>query len=111
MTTELQREQYIVEFVSGGPKIYDYVMVVPVITCRKTVCKVRGITLNYALSQLVNFDLSKNMVINADETATVNVHTNKKIKRKRQGGGFHIISVPEDKLYRVCLSSSIGGDY
>jgi hypothetical protein len=101
MTSELQPNQYIEEFVSGGPKNYAYVMVDPVKTCRKTVCKVRGITLNYAVSQLVNFDLIKNMVLNADETATVNVHTDKKIKRKRQGGGFHIVTEPEDKVYRV----------
>jgi hypothetical protein len=28
------------------------------------------------------------MVLDADDTATVTVHTDKKIKRKRQGGGY-----------------------
>jgi hypothetical protein len=60
--------------------------------CRKTVCKVRGITLNYAFSELVNFDLFKNMVLNVNETATVTVHTDKKIKRKREGAGFQILT-------------------
>jgi hypothetical protein len=46
MTSELQPEQFIEEFVSGGPKNYAYVMVDSVKGCRKTVCKVRGITLN-----------------------------------------------------------------
>jgi hypothetical protein len=41
------------------------------------------------------------MVLDADETATVTVHTDKKIKRKRQGGGLYVVTEPEDKLYRV----------
>jgi hypothetical protein len=49
---------------------------------RNAVCKVSGITLNYAVSQLLNFDLIKNMGLNADETATVTVHTDKEIKRE-----------------------------
>jgi hypothetical protein len=51
----------------------------------------------------MNFDLIKNMDLNADETATVTEHTDKKNKRKREGGGFHIVTEPEDKLYRVCF--------
>jgi hypothetical protein len=41
------------------------------------------------------------MVLNTDETATVTVHTDYKIKTKRQGGVFHIVTEPEDKIYRV----------
>jgi len=78
MTSELQPGHYIEEFVSGGPKNYAYVTVDPVRGCRKKVCKVRGITFNYSVSQLVNFDLIKDMVLNRDETATVTVHTDKK---------------------------------
>jgi hypothetical protein len=51
MTSELKPDQYIEEFVSRGPKNYAYMTVVPVAGCRKTVCKVRGITLNYTAAQ------------------------------------------------------------
>jgi hypothetical protein len=37
---------------------------------------------------------------------TVTVHTEKKIKRKRDGNGgpIQIVTEPEDKLYRVCFT-------
>jgi hypothetical protein len=91
MTSELKPDQYFEEYVSGGPKNYAYVTVGPVAGCRKTVCKFRGMAFIYAVSQLVNFDLIKEMDLNAGETATVNVNTNKKIKRERYGGGFHML--------------------
>jgi hypothetical protein len=98
MTSELKPDQYIEEFVSGGPKNYAYMTVGPNAGCRKTLCKVRGITLNYTAAQLENFDLIKRMVLDADDTATVTVHTDKKIKRKLQGGGLYIVTEPEDKI-------------
>jgi hypothetical protein len=37
---------------------------------------------------------------------TVTVHTEKKIKRKWDGNGgpIHIVTEPEDKMYRVCFT-------
>jgi hypothetical protein len=68
-------------------------------------CNIRGITLNYVVSQLVNFDLIKNMVLDSDDNATVTVHTDKLIKRKRQGRGLYIVADPKTK-YTGCLFSS-----
>jgi hypothetical protein len=68
---------------------------------RKTIRKVRRLTLNYNASQLVNFDRMKDMILTWDETETVIVHTEKKIKRKRDKGRINIITEPEDKIYRV----------
>ncbi len=68
---------------------------------RKTVCKDRGITLNYSASQTVNFDVIKALVLGGDDTETVTVHTERKIKRKRADGKIHIVTEPEDKTYRV----------
>jgi len=66
-----------------------------------TVCKVRVITLNYNAIQLVNFDVIKAMILGTEEP-TVTVHTEKKIKRKRNGGGtVAIVTEPEDKMYRI----------
>jgi hypothetical protein len=107
MTNELKMGEYIDEFISGGPKNYAYRV------CRrnapqlpKTVCKIRGITLNYTASQLVNFNVIRERILTG-EPATVNVHTDKKIKRKRrtEGGGsgggggacVSLITEPEDK--------------
>ena len=48
---------HIATFVSGGPKNYAYET-----STDKTVCKVRGITLNYRTAQKVNFNLMCGMI-------------------------------------------------
>jgi PBP1b-binding outer membrane lipoprotein LpoB len=65
----------------------------------KTVCEVRGITLNYNASQLVNFDRIKDMILRRDETETLTADTEKS-KRKRGNGRINITE-PEDKVTRV----------
>ena len=101
MTSELKPGFHIEEFVSGGPKNYAYRIVDPVTGNRETVCKVRGITLNYSASQTVNFDVMKALILRGDDTETVTVHTEHKIKRKRADGRINIVTEPEDKIYRV----------
>jgi len=105
MTSELRPSESISEFVSGGPKNYAYKIVTEGKEEEKTVCKVRGITLNYSASKLVNFENIRDMILRTryDEPPTVvNVHTEKKIKRKRTGGGLvAIVTEPEDKNYRI----------
>ena len=68
MTNELQSGEVIDEFVSGGPKNYAYRVVNRTDTVKahekKTECHVRGITLNYSTSQLVNFDVIREMILN-----------------------------------------------
>jgi hypothetical protein len=103
MTNELKPGENISEFVSGGPKNYAYRVVNRDASkpLKKTVCKVRGITLNYAALQVVNFEVLRSM-ISRGEPESVTVHTDKKIKRKRKGEGtVAIITEPEDKLYRI----------
>ena len=56
LTDELDGN-HITTFVSGGPKNYSYK-----IDTGKTVCKVRGITLNYRTQQDVNLEVMVNMV-------------------------------------------------
>ena len=50
LTNELDDDNYITTFVSGGPKNYTYQT-----RNAKTTCKVRGFTLNYRGSQKLNF--------------------------------------------------------
>jgi hypothetical protein len=100
MQDELKPGEYIEEFVSGGPKNYAY-RVVNDKDVTKTVCKVRGITLNYSASKMVNFHVIRKMVLNGGPRGVVTLHTEKKIKRKRNGGGVSIVTEPEDKIYRI----------
>jgi len=80
MTLELKPCEYISEFVSGGPKNYAYQTRNTETGAGATVCKVRGITLNYSASQLVNFEMLKQMILSGTETDTVEIHTARKIK-------------------------------
>jgi hypothetical protein len=101
MTSELKPDEVISEVVCAGAKNYSYRTVNPMTGECRTVCKVRGITLNYSASQLVNFVKMKDMILNGDENDTVVVHTKHKMKRKKGKGGVNIVSEPEDKTYRV----------
>jgi hypothetical protein len=105
MTNELGSDEYIEEFVSGGPKNYAYRT-----SKKKTVCKVRGFTIKYATAQHDNFDSIRDMFLGTDTADVITVRTEKKIKRKkRKGDGSGpgsagvaiIVSEPEEKIYRV----------
>jgi hypothetical protein len=101
MTSELKPVLHIDEFVSGGPKNYAYKTVNPATGERGTVCKVRGITLNYSASRHVNFNAMRDMILQGNDSDRVTVHNEHKIKRKRAGGRIEIITEPEDKMYRI----------
>ena len=101
MTSELRTTEYISEFVTGGPKNYAYWVNDTGTGGATIVCKARGSTLNYSSKQLVKFNVIRDMIIRSWEP-TVMVHTEKKIKRKRKGGGtVAIVTEPEDKTYRI----------
>jgi hypothetical protein len=96
---------YISEFVCVGHKKYAYKICERGSGKIQTISKVRGITLNYSASRLVNFDVIKDMILNGGPDDTVTVHTDKKIKRKKCGEGVLIVTEPEDKIYRVCFQN------
>jgi hypothetical protein len=54
----------IIEFVTGGPKNYAYKIARPDKDGNTTICKVRGITLNYKNSLTINFDTIKDIQTN-----------------------------------------------
>jgi len=104
MTSELKTSKYLSEFVSGGAKDYAY----KIIDIKngsnqpKTVCKICGIMLNYNASYLVNFDVFRDIILNREPDHIVNVHTENKIKRKRNlRGVVSIITEPEDKQHML----------
>jgi len=101
MQSELKKGEVIAEVVCAGTKNYAYKTYDSATGESKTVCKLRGITLNYSASQLVNFEKIKDMILSKKDDETVIVRTENKMKRKKIGGGVHLISESEDKTYRV----------
>jgi hypothetical protein len=97
MVSELGSSEYIQEFVSGGPKIYAYRVVNKTTGKNKTVCKVRGFTLNYNAKHLVNFDFIRNMILNPEYNDTV---TNARETDVMVKGPVNRLPQTEDK-YRV----------
>jgi hypothetical protein len=62
MTSELKSGLHTDEFVSSCPKNYAYRTVNPATGEHETLCKVRGITLNYSASKLANFEVIRDMI-------------------------------------------------
>ncbi|XP_041485956.1 uncharacterized protein LOC121432163 [Lytechinus variegatus] len=77
LTDELDGK-YIRSFISGGPKNYAYKL-----NTGETTCKVKGITLNYRNSQVINFDTMKQMVthMGLDESSKLTVFNPYQITR------------------------------
>ena len=71
------------ELFCAGPKNYAYKTYNSPTGESKTVCKVRGITLNYSASQLVNCEKIKDMILSKKDDETVIVRTENKIKHKK----------------------------
>jgi len=98
MQSELKKGEIIVDVVYAGPKNYAYKTYISAKGESKTVYKVRGITLHYSASQLVNFENIKYTIL---RTTRLIVRTESKIKSKKLDGGVHLIREREDKTYRV----------
>ena len=84
---------YVEELVSSGPKISAFSVFCPATGKRATKCKVKGITLNYENSKVVNFTSLRRMIL--EDNTPVHVHNPKKIKRKH--GGV-VVSEPEKRI-------------
>jgi hypothetical protein len=107
MINELKPFEHVSEIISAGSKNYAYKISNSATGETKTVSKVRDVTLNYSARHLVNFEVIKKMILEPKTPHdTVTLHTEKKIKSKRDGNGgpIQIISEPADKLYRVCFT-------
>jgi sporulation protein YlmC with PRC-barrel domain len=88
---------HITTFASGGPKNYSYET-----SKGKTVCKVRGITLNYRTRQFINHKVVCDMVfLNAfsNENDTITIDIPHKIVRDTKEKD--IITKSEKKDYRI----------
>ena len=72
-------KDHIVEFVSGGPKNYAYKT-----NTNKETCKVRGFTLNFTNSQLINFESVKHLVTDPESCQNVTGTNPSKICRDKE---------------------------
>ena len=71
---------------SGDSKNYAYKTFNSVTGAEKTFCKMRGITLNYNASQLVNVEKIKDFILKGNEKETVIIHTERKSNGKEERG-------------------------
>ena len=82
LTDELGNGEYIVEFVSGGPKIYAYKT-----NKNNETCKVTEFTLKYKNGQLINFDSMKDIATAPQSSSNIAVTNPSKIcgnKKKKK---------------------------
>ena len=89
---------HIVSFVSGGPKNYSYQLNKADKNDNITFCKVKGITLNYRASNLVNFESMRKMVT-SDTTDTIFVKEPFHIAR--DAASAKIVTRQQRKRYQV----------
>ena len=82
----------IIEFVTGGPKNYAYKLCDS--TRNQTVCKVRGISLNYKNALQINYDLIKDMVV--DGTQGVTIRENRITRCEKT-----LLTMEQKKDYRI----------
>ena len=94
LTDVLDSGEHIVEFVSGSPKNYAY----KTNTNRET-CKVRGFTLNYTNSQLINFDSVKQIVADPKSGPNITITNPSKICREKRKRKIYIRK--EEKTYQM----------
>ena len=92
----------IIEFVTGGPNNYAYMIARPDKDGNTIIFKVRCITLNYKNSLTINFDAIKDIVINnRDDVKTV--RDDYKIMRDHK----RLLTVHQDKDYRIVFDKRV----
>lgn len=84
----------------GGAKNYAYKT-----EKEETCCKVRGFTLNFKNSQLINFESIKSLVCSMDHDAMISIENPSKIVREAKRR--KVVNKPEKKLYRIVYDKRI----
>ena len=108
LTDELDSGQYIVKFVSTGPKSYAYIL-----NDGTEVCKVRGFSLNYTASQVINFSSMKEIIhdseqqLQNDPKNLKSLYTCKKSKITRDKHLGLIYNKPEIKCFRAIYTKRV----
>ncbi|MCW4344201.1 MAG: hypothetical protein N0E48_12745 [Candidatus Thiodiazotropha endolucinida] len=93
----------ILKFVTGGPKNYAYTLLKPNKKGKNSICKVRGITLNYKNLLQINFDTVTGMVKGNRENRRIQVVDENKICRSNGD----IITKAERKDYKIVFDKRV----
>ncbi|XP_061190613.1 uncharacterized protein LOC133198551 [Saccostrea echinata] len=102
LTNELEEGDWITEFVCNGPKNYAYQ------THRgKRVCKVKGFSLNYANSQILNLERMKDAMFNRDDTHLGVYHTHNPSQICREKIHSELYSQEELKEYSAVYTKRV----
>jgi hypothetical protein len=99
MTDELAEYgpgSYIIEFVSGGPKTYAYLVWSTNKQAFVSVCKIKGLTLNMKTSKKIGFETLKEMVLS--ETAQSMEIQENRIRRTKDRD---IVTISEIKQFKI----------
>ena len=88
------------EFVSGGPKNYAYKT-----SSGEESCKVRGFTLNFTNSRLINFSVVKELVTRRVDNLQVTTVTPSKIFRNAKTNSIY--DQEEKKQYKVVYTKRV----
>lgn len=99
---EFGENSYIDEAVFSSEKSYAFVVKTPNKDKTSYVCKVKGITLNYENSQLVNFESMKNMVLNSNTVSNDVINLN--IARILRAGDSTVYT--ENKEYKFKVNAT-----
>ena len=102
--TDEVSENTITSFVTGGPKNYAYTLLKPAMNGNSTVCKVRGITLNFKNCMDINFNTVKDMVTGRGSKC-VTVTDEHKIARNPTTGD--VITKRECKDYKIVFDKRV----
>ena len=101
LTDEIESDNHICEFISGGPKNYSYKLVKPNSQGQQYFCKVKGVTLNFRGAQIINFDSIKEMILNDGiRSASYFVEDPYKILRDRERAEIVTKSVTKRYSFR-----------
>jgi hypothetical protein len=95
----------ITHFVTVAPKSYAYKLEKPNPTGIKSICKVRGITLNYKNALSINFDTVRDMVTNGNKDEVVTVVDDNAISRDQKNAGIIIKS--ESKNHKIVFDKRV----
>jgi hypothetical protein len=93
---------YIVSFVSGGPKQYSFR------TAKgKEVCKIRGFSLNYANSEKIHYDALKDFILEVNPKRNTTLVDPFKVIRDKTN--FEVTSRAEAKHYQPVYKKRVLG--
>lgn len=103
--TDEAPDNKITQFVTGGPKNYAYNLLKPNKKGQTSICKVRGITLNFKNTLDINFDTLHSMVTSKGKSKLVKVIDEHKIARNPET--CNIITKTETKDYKIVFNKRV----